>query len=230
VDNISLANLHKCVGIEYQDRLYWALPVGSTENNEIWYLDTARKNAWILRWTVAAKDMWLYEDNSGITHFCILQDDVILEFTRTGSETHQDDGTAFSSRAAFESLVWDEDGLTLGQIRKLYAKLLYPKGTVTINTTGLSRKGVEQSVGTDSFTVTTTPTGYDDWIYDEFQYDEDPGEVNTYGKSVAVLEVRPKGLLAELSWEVVADTTGSDYILSAVNTKGKRHEDLVLRA
>jgi hypothetical protein len=99
-----------------------------------------------------------------------------------------------------------------------------------MNSTGLSRKGVEQAVGSDSFTVTTTPTGYDEWIYDEFQYDEDPGEVNTYGKSVAVLEVRPKGLLAELSWEVVADTKGSDYILSAVNTKGIRHEDLVLRA
>jgi hypothetical protein len=230
VDNLSLANLHKAVGVEYQDRLYWALPVGSTENNEIWYMDTARKNAWILRWPVSAKDMWLYEDNSGKTHFCILQDNIILEFTRAGAQTHQDNGTPFRSRAAFKAMVWDEDGLTLAKIRKLYAKLLYPKGTVTINTTGLTRKGVQQSTGSDSFTVTTTPTGYEDWIYDVYEYDADPGPVNTYGKSVAVLKVRPKGLLAELSWEVVADTAGSDYILSAVNSKGFRLEDLVLKA
>lgn len=230
VNKISLSSLDKAVGVEYQDRLYWALPVGSTENNEIWYMDTARKNAWILRWPIAAKDMWLYEDNNGKTHFCVLVGNKILEFTRAGAQTHQDDGTAFSSRVEFKSLVWDEDGLTLAKIRKLYAKLLYPKGTVTINTTGLSRTGVQQSAGSDAFTVTTTPTGYDIWVYDEYQYDADPGAVNTYGKSVAVLEVRPKGLLAELAWEVVADTAGSDYILSAVNTKGFRLEDLVLKA
>ena len=229
VNKISLSSLDKCVGLEYQDRLYWALAVGSTENNEIWYMDTARKNAWILRWPVSAKDMWLYEDNSGKTHFCILQDNIILEFTRAGAQTHQDNGTPFRSRAAFKAMVWDEDGLTLAKIRKLYAKLLYPKGTVTINTTGLTRKGVQQSTGSDSFTVTTTPTGYEDWIYDVYEYDADPGPVNTYGKSVAVLKVRPKGLLAELSWEVVADTAGSDYILSAVNSKGFRLEDLVLK-
>jgi hypothetical protein len=229
VDNLSLANLYKAVGIEYQDRLYYALPVGSTENNEIWYCDFARKNAWILRWTVSAKDMWLYEDNSGNTHFCVLVDNVVLEFTRAGAQTHQDDDVAFRSRVAFESMVWDEDGITLGKIRKQYFKLLYPKGTIVANATGLSRNGAEQASGTDTFTVTTTPTAYDDWIYDEFQYDEDPGEVNTFGKSVAVLEIRPKGLLNQLAWEVVGETAGTDYILSAVNTRGHNLDELVLK-
>lgn len=227
--SISLANLHKAVGLEYRDKAYYALPVGTTENNEIWYMDFSRKNLWVLRWTVAAKDMWLYEDNTGATHFCVLVDNVILQFTRAGATPHQDDDTAFTSRVAFESLVWDEDGLILGKIRKQYYKLLYPKGTITANTTGLSRNGTETSTGSDTFTVTTTPTGYDDWLYDMHEYDEDPGEVNTYGKSVAVLEVRPKGLLAELSWEVVSSTSGTDYILSAVNTKGFALEDLVLK-
>lgn len=227
---IDLSNLHKAVGLEYRDKIYWALPVGSTENNEIWYYDLARKGLWVLRWTVPAKDMWLYEDNDGTTHFCVLSDNKVLEFTRSGATPHQDDDEPFTSRVAFESLVWDEDGLTLGKIRKQYYKLLYPKGTITANTTGLSRNGTETSTGSDSFTVTTTPTGWDDWTYDMYQYDADPGVVNTYGKSVAVLEVRPKGLLAELSWEVVSDTPGTDYILSAVNTKGKALDDLVLKA
>lgn len=230
VNNISLANLDKSVGLEYQDRLYWALPVGSTENNEIWYLDLARKNAWILRWTIAAKDMWLYEDNTGNTHFCILQNNVILEFTRAGAVLHEDDGTPFRSRVAFKSLIWDEDGLTLAKLRKQYFKLLYPKGTIVANTTGLTRKGVQQSTGTDSFTVTTTPTGYGTWEYALFEYGEDPGEVTSYGKSVAVLEIRPKGLLAQADWEVTGNTSGTDYILSAVNTKGFALSDLVLKA
>lgn len=229
VDNLSLANLHKAVGVEYQDRLYFALPVGSTENNEIWYMDTARKNAWILRWTVAAKDMWLYEDSEGITHFCVLVDNTILEFTRTGGQPHQDNGVAFRSRVAFESLKWDEDGIILGKIRKQYFKFLYPKGTIDVNTSGLSRTGLSTATGSDTYTVTTTPTGWDIWVYDEYQYDEDPGEVNVYGKSVAVLEVRPRGLLNQLSWEVVSETAGTDYILSAVRTKGNSLDHLVLK-
>jgi len=229
VDNLSLMNLHKAVGVEYQDRLYYALPVGSTENNQIWYCDFARKNAWILRWPIAAKDLWLYEDNAGSTHFCALVDNVVLEFTRTGSTPHQDDDVAWDSRVAFESLKWDEDGIIMAKIRRQYFKFLYPRGTILVNTRGLSRTGIQSATGSDSYTVTTTPTGWDDWIYDTFQYDEDPGVVESFGKIVTVLEVRPKGLVNQLDWEVLGATGGTDYILSAVRTKGNALDHLVLK-
>lgn len=229
VDNLSLTNLHKAVGVEYRDRLYYALPVGSTENNEIWYCDFSRKNAWVLRWPIAAKDLWLYEDSNGATHFCALVDNVILEFTRAGAVPHQDDDVAWSSRVAFESLKWDEDGIIMGKIRRQYFKLLYPRGTILVNTRGLTRNGLQSSTGSDSYTVTTTPTGYDDWTYDTFQYDEDPGVVDSYGKSVAVLEVKPKGLVNQLDWEVLGATAGTDYILSAIRTKGTALDHLVLK-
>lgn len=229
VDNISLQYLHKAVGVEYQDRLYFALPVGSTENNEIWYCDFARKNAWILRWPIAVKDMWLYEDNSGNTHFCVLVNNVVLEFTRVGSVPHQDDEVAWDSRAAFEALKWDEDGIIMGKIRKMYFKFLYPRGNVLVNTTGLTRNGLTTATGSDSFTVTTDPTGWDDWQWDVMQWDEDPGVISSYGKSVAVLEVRPRGLNNQMSWEVLGSTAGTDYILSAVRTKGTALDHLVLK-
>lgn len=229
VANISLSYLHKAVGIEYKDRQYFALPVGSSENNEIWYRDLSRKGLWVLRWTIAAKDMWLYEDNSGQTHFCILQDNKILEFSRAGTQTHQDDDVPWVARAAFASLVWDEDGLSLGSIRNQYFKLLSPKGTIDVNATGLTRTGVTTTVGSDSYTVTTTETGWDSWVYDEYEYDEDPGEVNSYGKSVAVLRIKPKGLLNQLDWEVTSNSAGSDWILSAVNTRGFALDQLTLK-
>lgn len=230
VENISLENLHKAVGLEYKDRLYYSLPVGSTENNQIWYMDSSRKNLWVLRWTVAAKDMWLYEDNTGATHFCVLVDNEILEFTRTGAQPHQDNGTAWSSRVGFSSLVWDEDGIILGKIRNQYFKLLNPKGTVTASATAYNRMGISTSAGSDTFTVTTTPTGYDSWVYDTFEYDADPGVVESYGKPVSVLTVKPKGLVSQLDWQVTADTAGSDYILSAVNTRGKALDELIIKA
>jgi hypothetical protein len=230
VSRISLENLHKAVAVAYKEKIYFALPVGSSENNEIWVLDLTRKNLWVLRWTVAAKDMWLYEDNSGTTHFCVLQDDVILEFTRAGSQTHQDDGVAWRSRIAFESMVWDEDGIILGKIRNMYFKLLYPKGSITANATGVTRKGVQQAAGSDSFTVTTTPTGIGQWQYGAGHlYGEDPGEIKSYGKSVAVLTVKPKGLLAQADWEIIGETAGTDFIASAVNTRGTALDELIIK-
>ena len=229
VEKINLENLHKAVGVEYRDRLFFSLPVGSTENNQIWYVDFSRKNLWVLRWPVAAKDMWLYEDNSGKTHFCVLVDNKILEFTRAGGIYHEDDGVPFRSRVAFESMVWDEDGINMAKIRRQYYKFLFPKGNIDVSVTGLSRNGVEQSVGSDSFSVTTTPTAYDDWVYDMFEYDEDPGAVDTYGQSIAVLQVKPKGLLAQLDWEVLGSTSGTDYTLCAVNTRGFSLDELVYK-
>lgn len=229
VELLDLENLHKAVGVEYRDKLFFALPVANSENNQIWYQDLARKNLWVLRWIVPAKDMWLYEDNSGRTHFCVLVDDEILEFSRAG-QAHQDAGVPFESRVAFESMVWDEDGIIMGKIRKQYYKFLFPKGEITARTTGLSRRGISINTGSDSFVTSITATGVGVWLYsDAHQYGEDPGVVNVFGKSIAVLEIKPKGLLAELSWEVTADTAGTDYMLSAVNTRGFALDELVLR-
>ena len=181
--------------------------------------------------------MWLYEDNNGATHFCVLVNNKILEFTRAGAQTHQDNGVAWQSRAAFASLVWDEDGITLGSIRNLYAKLLFPKGQIAMNVSGLTRQGVQTSAGSDNFTTTTTYTGIGQWLYGgalnienaAWKYGDDPGEIKTFGKSVAVLRVKPRGLLNQMDWEVVSSTAGTDYILSAVNTRGFALSELTLR-
>lgn len=230
IARLNLNALSGAVGVENRDRLYYALPVGSDSNNEIWVRDLTRGGMWILRWTVAAKDLWLYEDSRGTTHFCALVNNTILEFTRAGAQPHQDDGVPWRSRIAFESLVWDEDGIILGKIRNQYYKLLDPKGTVTANATGLTRKGVQQSVGSDTFTTNTTPTGIGQWRYSAgYWYGKDPGQIKTYGKSVAILTVKPKGLLAQLDWEVVGDLAGTDYTLSAVNTRGHALDELILK-
>lgn len=228
VNKISLNYLSGAAGVEYQDKIYMALPVGSTVNNEIWILDLARKNAWTLRWTIMAKDIWLYEDNNGASHLCVLVNNIILEFTRAGTIPHTDDGVAWSSRVAFSSLVWDPDGVSLGTIHNQYFKLLEPTGQITANTYGLSKRGSITNTGTASYSVETSFTGIGQWDYSgDYQYGDDIGNVNSFAQSVAVLHVKPKGLLNQEDWEVVASTAGTDYFLSAVSTRGMANLDLV---
>jgi hypothetical protein len=228
INNITLGSLNMAAGVEYQDKIYFCLPVGSQVNNEIWILDLARKDAWTLRWTISAKDIWLYEDNNGASHLCVLVNNVIMEFTRAGSRPHTDDGIAWSSRVAFSSLVWDPDGISLGNIHNQYFKLIQPAGNIVANTYGLSKRGATTNTGTAAYTVEVSFTGIGQWDYSgNYQYGDDIGNVSSFAQSVAVLHVRPKGLLNQEDWEVVASTAGTDYILSAVSTRGTANLDLV---
>ena len=230
INNISLNYLNNAAGVEYQDRIYYALPVGSTTNNEIWYIDLARKNLWVLRWTVAATDIWLYEDNAGVSHLCVLVGGVIMEFSRIGSVLSTDDGVAFSTRCAFSSLVWDKDGITLGNINHQYFKLLQPQGTIVANSYGLSTRGITVNTGSDTYSSETTFTGIGVWDYSgDYLYGDDVGAINTFARSIAVLDVRPKGLLNQEDWEIVTSTTGCDYVLSSVSTRGMANNDLVYK-
>ncbi|MCK9461457.1 MAG: hypothetical protein M0R80_17645 [Proteobacteria bacterium] len=231
INRISLGSLDKAVGVEYQEKVYFALPVGSTENNEIWYIDMARKNAWVLRWTVAAKDLWLYEDNNGLPHLCALVGNKILEFTRAGSQNTTDDGVAFRTRCAFSSLVWDKDGIILGNINKQLFKFIQPKGSIQVNTLGLTKRGSTASTGTDTFTTETSFSGIGDWDYSgDYLYGDDIGQIDSFGKSVAVVSIRPKGLLNQADWEIITETAGCDYLLSAVNTRGTANKELIFRS
>ncbi len=231
VDNINLDALDGAAGVEYQDKVYFTLPVGSATNNQIWYVDQARKNAWVLRWPVNADDIWLYEDNAGSSHLCVLVGNVIMEFTRAGSSTTSDDGVAWSSRVAFSSLVWDESGISLGKIHNQYFKLLSPRGEATANTYGLTKRGSTTDTGSDSFSSNVSFTGYDIWDYDSGLvsqwYDADPGNIDLLSQSVAILHVRPKGLLNQEDWEVVTSEINCDYYLSSVTTRGTANLDLI---
>lgn len=230
IDTLNLQQLNKACGLENEDILYFAFPTGgSIENNEMWYMDLSRKGLWMLRWPIAVKDMWLYEDNGGNTHFCFLRgDNVILEFTRAGTTPTTDDGVAFRTRCAFSSLTWDEDGITLATIRKQYAKLLNPRGAIVMNAYGLSRKGLNTQAVTDSFTTDVSYTGIGQWDYSgNYKWGDDPGAVTSFGKSLALLKVRPKGLIVQLDWEIITETANCDYYLGTVNTRGIGHPDLI---
>jgi len=232
INKINLTALKNASAVEYQDKVYFALPVGSDQNNEIWYIDFARKNAWVLRWTVPARDIWLYEDNDGLAHLCYLSgyggSNKILEFTRAGSQTTTDNGMPFRTRCAFSSLIWDADGVAMGTIRNQYVKLLQPKGNIMFNTYGLSKRGAVTNTGSDTFAVEVSFTGIGEWDYSgNYQYGDDVGQVDSFASSIAVLHAKPKGLINQEDWEVITEDANCDYLLSAVNTRGTYSDDLV---
>jgi len=222
---INLSALSGAVGAEFDNKAFFALPIGTSYNNQIWYMDSARKNAWVLRWTFAGttrgeiQDIWTTEDNSGVTHFCILVDGVILEFTR--NVYSEDDGVAFSTRCAFSSLVFDEDGLVMANIRRQYYKFLSPRGEIHVKATGLNKDGQVNTLGSGTFQQKASLVGWDKYLWDTKTWDSDPGTISTYTKSIGSKKIKVNAkMINQLDWEITTSTKGCDYLLSAVNTQG----------
>lgn len=228
VQTISLKNLHKAIGVEDNDKIFFALPINSDENNQIWYIDLARKNLWVLRWNVAARDMWVYEDSEGASHFCVLVGDRILEFTR--SVATEDDGVAFETRCAYSSLVWDEDGLVMANIRKQYYKFLNPRGQINVSVYGLDKNGITNAIGSEVFTQQVSFTGIGVWDYSgNYQYGDSIGTITVFGKSIGAQKVKTNAkMINQLDWEINTNTVGCDYLLSAVRTIGTTNDRRLL--
>lgn len=220
VRGLNLSAMNKCVGLFYNERVFWAVANGTTENNEIWILDTARQNLWILRWTIAADWLWLYEDNSGVTHMKALVDNVMVEFTE--SVQTQDQGVPFRTRVASGSIVWDDSGVSMAAIQSQFFKLLFPKGNIYINNYGLGEDITgEQTLGGELYSVTVSNTGWGQWMWsDMHQYGDDPGYIDYTGQSIGMVTLEPDETLNAIEWEIITTDANCDYTLSTVTTEG----------
>jgi len=211
-----------CVQV-FEDKIYWALPVGSNENNQIWVKDLSRGGIWIMPWTISAKFMWLSENNhTGYISFCVYDGTNVLEFSR--SVATQDNGIPFRTRVAHEGLVWSDSGMTMGAIQEQRFKLLQPSGKININAFGLDEDGEVDTLATDTFTQTSSFTSWNQMLWSDGEqpalYSGDVGAINFTSTQVTVVLLEIDETLNQLGWEVVTDEANVDYYLSTVNTRG----------
>ena len=223
VQRLKLSVMEKSVGLVYENKIYWAVPVSSDSNNQIWVKDLSRNGIWIMPWTISAKFMWLSEDNtSGEVSHCIYDGTNILKFSR--SVATQDNGVAFNTRVAHEGIVWDDNGMTMAAIQEQRFKLLQPSGDITINSFGLNEEGATETIGSETYTQTASFTGWNEmeWSNDDpiSQYSADVGTIEFTSTGVAVVTLEIDETVNQLGWEIVTDTVDCDYYLSTTHTKG----------
>jgi hypothetical protein len=155
---ISWDSMDGCIGLGYEGRLYWCLPVGKTTNNQIWVLDIQRKGAWMQPWSIAAQDMFLVQDNDGYTHHVILSNNVFYEFSYNTMTS--DDGTAFSTGASTGLHYFSEDGRTWVRLIRAVIEVLRPQGAANFTLYGYTNKRVLEPIGSGSFSETASTLGY----------------------------------------------------------------------
>lgn len=147
-----------CIGLGYEGRLYWCLPVGKTVNNQIWVLDIERQGAWMEPWQIAADDMFLVQDNDGYTHHVVLVDNTFYEFSYATMTS--DDGVPFSTGGSTGLHYFSDDGRLWVRLIRAVIEVLRPQGATNFTLYGYTNKKRLEPIGTASFNETTTAIGY----------------------------------------------------------------------
>lgn len=217
ISRLNTVSMSNCVGLAYEDRLYWTLPVGSSSNNEIWVLDLSslRRGAWMRPWNISADTMWLYNSNDGMTHFCILSNNQIFEFTYAVSA--QDNGVAFSTDIGTGILKFSEDGQEWAKVSFVTYILQNPRGTVNVAVSGKTEDAPISTLAGQPFTPEEDIVGWDIIPWDSIigwdSYDHVP---TVFGVERTEIEVEIDEEVNWLACTLNSDSAGVDYQLSDI--------------
>lgn len=215
IKNLNISAMDMCVGLGYEGKLYWSLPVGSSSNNQIWVLDLDRKGAWMKPWSISADWMWLYNDNDGVTHFCVLVDNEIFELSY--NQATNDNGVAFPTSATSGIIKFSEDGMEWAKIIDVTFILLRPQGNITLSVSGKTEDSALDTIGSETYNPETSISGWSEGSWESYLGWADSDTVPTsYGDARAAVVIEIDEILNWFKWELSTEDLGVDYQLSDV--------------
>ena len=214
VKNLNSVAMAGSVGLGFEGKLYWAVPNGSSSNNEVWTLDLDRGGAWMKPLNIAATWMSLYNDNSGTTHFLIVKGNIIYELAY--SLFTSDDGVAFPTSANSGLIKFSEDGMMWAKVIDVTFFLQTPQGQVNFSIAGKTEDSSLSTVGTGTFTSTSSVAGWSEAAWGSFGWSDTPLVPTSYGDVNKPIVVEVDEELEWFTWEIDSNTIGTDFQLSDV--------------
>lgn len=158
IATLNTSAMKNAVGLAYEGSLYFALPVGEDFNNQIWVVDLDREGAWMKPWSIRADWLWLYNDSNGVTHFCVLQDDAIYEFTHKFFTNDNGDGFVTSGESG--QIGFSDDELEWASLSRVVFRLIRPRGGITLSVVGQTEDGPLTFSRYEDFTVESAVAGW----------------------------------------------------------------------
>lgn len=218
VRRLNQENMKNCVGLGFQGKLYWLVPVGTTNNNQIWVLDLDQKGAWMKPWNVEADWMWLYRDNDGVTHHCILQNNEVYEFTYSQFTT--DSSGAVSTNATSGVIKFSEDGQEWAKIIDVTFVLSRPRGAIQLSVTGKTEDNPLTTLASQNYISDSASSLFSGWA--EASWSDMDGWADSEvvplefsdAQEPAILEVDEEVMWWK--WELNTRNAGVDYQLTDV--------------
>ena len=160
ISAINTAVASKIVGLAFEGKIYWALPVGEDRNNQVWVLDLDRGGAWMKPLYIECDWMWLYNDNSGRTHFLMLVNNTICEMSYAVKTT--DNGIGFPTSFNSGQIGFSEDMREWGRITQVIFRVQRPRGLINYTVSIKTEDGVQEFSDSEDYGANSTRAGIDE--------------------------------------------------------------------
>lgn len=221
LDFLNQEAMDGAVGVGFENRLYFALPVGTDYNNQIWVLDLQRQGAWMKPWGIEADWIAVIADNVGKSHLVVVKDDMMYELSR--ATRTNDNGVAFPTSGTSGDIYFSESGQDWARLIKVIITVLRPRGEINFSVDGyISRgggRGEVRRLGSKTLSETrmsTTASGWgeDGWGTAGWSYPLEAPDIT----SIASRDVEIKVNKDVKYWSWNWNTTGKNvsYSISKV--------------
>jgi hypothetical protein len=166
------------VGIAVAGSLYFALPVGTTSNSQIWVNNLDLGGGWMKPLYIAADWMMQYNSNSvtaggdGVSHFTVLSGNKIYELSY--AQLTNDNGKSFATGFSSGRIFFSQDQRVCAKLLNFILTVLRPSGPITVTVTGQfkdSSTPITKSVTID-FSPSTSAAGWSEAGWSERGWSE----------------------------------------------------------
>lgn len=219
VRGINNAYASGIAGIAHDGRLYWAVPYGSTTNNEIWIHDVERKGAWALPWTLPVKQFFEYTDSSGLIHLLAVPTtgSKLIEIGGSGSG---DSGTAFSALLESGLVHWGKNHNSWAYIRKAVVELADPAGQINFSVYGTRRGKDFTAVGSRQIQAALGQAGFGADFLGDVLFGDSGSASATYSQPSVKKVLNIKKVLNNLRWSLSSNTVASRWSVIQIVIEG----------
>lgn len=213
VYSINNAQSSKICGIEFIDKLFWSVPNGSNDNNEIWVLDL-EQNAWARPWTIGVQQFILYTSSDGVIHMLGLPvgSNQLVEFSENYTN---DNGAAFATTYRSGLIHFDKNHRLFAKIRYVYIELARPVGSLQFIVSGTERNKNFSSVG--SMTIgdsTGASVGYSEELFSQILYGNPIDVPSVFSQSSLKKLIIVNKILNNIQFEVTSNDAAGSFTIN----------------
>jgi len=212
VRGINNAYASGIAGGYHDGRIYWAVPYGSTTNNQIFVHDVERKGAWALPWTLGVKRFFEYTSSDGVIHFLAVPTTgtKLIEIGGSGSG---DSGTAFSSLLETGLIHFDKNHMTWAYVSKCYVELADPSGQIDFSASGVRRGKDFRTLASRTISAQQGQSGFGVDLWGDILFGDSGYSGQTYTQPSVKKVLNIKKQLNNIKLSLATSTVDARYSL-----------------
>lgn len=218
VKNISNAYTSKIAGTYFDGKLFWAVPKGSTTNNEIWILDLEH-NSWARPWAVGIKQFVIYTSSDGQVHMLgvPVNGTKLLEFSESFLG---DNGAAFNTSYRTGLIHFDKNHRQFATVKYAYIELGRPQGNITFNVLGTQKNKSFATLGSITISNISQGSGFSSELFSDMLFSEPADAPVTFSQSSVKKRIKVNKKVNNIQLEVTSGSATSNFAINQFMVKG----------